>query len=280
MSIKELELQIRVYNFTKYLKANKKVGQYFVFDDISIQFLEKFLPQVMDLVETVNDVLCMKQAAWDKIYQAQMDPARDWLKANQEEELKKYNDVLFMESWNKYAEGTISHWEMESLCFYHGEHELKNVNVNKYNLADFNELKSCDVEYFMKRKGNQIPIYKLYRIIGTCIAKNDAKHSISLLTTSGVVNVKFTKDYYAMFKRQISQIQPDGSKKVVEKSWFKRGTMLMITGFRRDDMFVSKTYANSGTHQLYKITQVLGEDIKLQHERYTSQGVIEEDYEE
>ena len=83
-----------------------------------------------------------------------------------------------------------------------------------------------------------------------------------------------------MFKRQISQVQPDGTKKVVEKSWFKRGTMLMITGFRRDDQFVGKTYQSSGTHQLYKITQVLGDEMKLQHERYTSEGTIEEDYEE
>ena len=48
-----------------------------------------------------------------------------------------------------------------------------------------------------------------------------------------------------MFKKQISQIQADGSKKVIEKSWFKRGNKLMITGFRRDDTFVAKTYANT-----------------------------------
>ena len=277
---KELELQIRVYNFTKYLKAYRKVGQYYTFDDVSIQFLEKFLPQVMDLIETVNDVLCMKQTVWDKIYQSQMDPARDWLKANQEETLKKYNTLLFNEVWQKYAEGTQSHWEMEALCFYHGDHELKDINVYKYDLADFNELKSCEVDYFITRKNNQIPIYKLYRIIGTCIAKNDTRHTISLLTTTGVVDVKFTKDYYAMFKRQISQVQPDGTKKVVEKSWFKRGTILMVTGFRRDDQFVGKTYSSTQTHQLYKITNIIGDEVKLQHERFTSQGTIEEDYEE
>ena len=49
-----------------------------------------------------------------------------------------------------------------------------------------------------KRNGKQIPLYKLYRIAGTVISKNDARHSISLLTTSGVVNVKFTKEYYAL----------------------------------------------------------------------------------
>jgi DNA polymerase-3 subunit alpha len=107
--------------------------------------------------------------------------------------------------------------------------------------------------------------------------KNDARHSVSLLTTTGVVNVKFTGEYYAMFKKQISEIQADGSKKVKEKSWFKRGTKLLITGFRRDNQFVGKTYARTIGHQLYKITDIVGDEIKLQHERYTSSTTTEED---
>ena len=277
---KELELQVRVYNFTKYLKGKKKSGEYFVLDDISIQFLEKFFPNVLNDVETINGAMCIKQTVWEKVYQSQMDAAREWLKIEQNNILKVYNKMLFMEVWDKYAKGTPSAWEMESLCFYHGDHELKNVNANKYNLADFNEMQSNEIDYFINRKGNQIPIYKLYRIAGTVISKNDTRHTVSLLTTTGVVNVKFTKDYYAMFKRQISQIQPDGTKKVVEKSWFKRGTKLLITGYRRDDQFVGKTYTSSQTHQLYKITDVIGEDIKLQHERFSPSGAIEEDYEE
>ena len=274
----ELEMQIRIYNFTKYLKSNCKVGQYFQFNDICMQFLEKFMPETLDLVQTMNGVFCMEQKAWDKIYQSSMDPARDWLKSKQEELLKKYNTMLFQEMWNKYAEGSNSHWEMESVCFYHSPHELKDIDIYKYDLSDFNELESNEVDYFFKRKGINIPIYKLYRIIGTVIAKNDNKHTVILLTTTGVVTVKFTREYYSMFKKQISQIQPDGTKKVVEKSWFKRGTMLMITGFRRDDMFVAKTYAATPTHQLYKITDIVGDEMKLQHERLTSNGDLIDDF--
>ena len=277
---KNLELQIRVYNFTKYLKASCKVKEYYQLNDICMQFLTKFLPNVLDSLENINEVFYIKQTVWDKMYQGLMDPAREWLKNKQEEVLSEYNRLLFKEVWDKYASGTTSHWEMDSLCFYHGEHELANVNTYKYNLADFNELKSNEVDYYYNRRGVQLPVYKLYRIIGTVIAKDDNKHIVTLLTTTGVVSVKFTRDYYSMFKKQISQVQADGTKKVIEKSWFKRGTMLMITGYRRDDQFVAKTYTNSQTHQLYKITMIDGEDIKLQHERMTSQGALEEDYEE
>ena len=169
---------------------------------------------------------------------------------------------------------------MESVCFYHSVHELKEVNTYKYDLSDFNNLQSNEVDYFFKRKGVDIPIYKLYRIIGTVIAKNDNKHTVNLLTTTGVVTVKFTGEYYSMFKKQISQIQADGTKKVLEKSWFKRGTMLMVTGYRRDDMFVGKTYASTPTHQLYKIVEVCGDEMKLQHERVSNNGILEDDYEE
>ena len=211
-----------------------------------------------------------------------MDGAREWIKNHHDEILKSYNQLLFKQTWDKYASGSLSHWEMESLCFYYNDHELKTVNTAKYGISDFNELSpEPEVDYFFKRAGVQIPIYKLHKIIGTVIAKNDNKSTVTLLTTTGVVTVKFSREYYAMFKKQISQVQPDGSKKVVEKGWFTRGTMIMVTGFRREDTFVGKTYKATASHQLYKITDVLGEDIKIQHERYTSEGTIEEDeYEE
>ena len=276
---KELELQIRVFNFNKYLKSINKgfAGDSYRLNNICISFFEKHLTDVLDNIE---EGFVINKKFWDNFYQTMMDPAREWIKANQSEILETYNQVLFKEIWDKYASGTTSSWEMDALCFYHGEHELKDINVYKYNIADFFELESNEVEYYFKKGNAQIPIYKLYRIIGTVISKNDTTHIVTLLTTTGVVNVKFSKEYYAMFKRQISQPQADGTKKVIEKSWFKRGTKLMVTGFRRDDQFVGKTYSSTQTHQLYKITDIIGDEMKLQHERMTAQGTIEEDYEE
>ena len=83
------------------------------------------------------------------------------------------------------------------------------------------------------------------------------------------MTVKFTKEYYAMFGRQLSEKQEDGTKKVVEKGWFTRGTKVMCTGFRRDDQFVTKSYKHTPTHQLYKIENIYKDGtIDLTHERY------------
>ena len=97
-----------------------------------------------------------------------------------------------------------------------------------------------------------------------------------MLTPSGVVTVKFRKEYFAMFDKQISERQPDGTKKVIEKSWFNRGQKIVVQGMRSGDAFVAKKYSSSAGHTLYKITEVFANgEIALQTERY--QGGIEEE---
>jgi DNA polymerase-3 subunit alpha len=79
-----------------------------------------------------------------------------------------------------------------------------------------------------------------------------------------------------MFDKQISERQIDGTKKIKEKSWFNRGNMIVVTGIRSGDDFVSKKYASTGGHQLYKIEEVLSNgELILKDTRY--QGGIEED---
>lgn len=264
---KNMDLYRQIFNFNKYLRTNKKVGSYLVFDEDCTTFYSQYFD--VDKLQVVNGCTCILFKDWEKIYSASMDVAREWLKENQQIILDEYNMKLFQQCWEKYATGNISYWEMSALCFYYHPHELIDINKEKYGIINFYDLSSKPlVDYYFKRNGRQIPIYKIYRIAGTVIGKNDTRASISLLTTEGVVNVKFTKEYYAMFKKQVSEKQDDGTRSVKEKGWFTRGTKLMVQGFRRDDTFVAKTYANTPGHTLYKITNVKGEDIELTHERY------------
>ena len=197
-----------------------------------------------------------------------MDKVRDWLKENKAQILQQLNSILFKQTWEKYADKNISAWEMESLCFYYHDHELANIDFEKYGISDFNNLNDREISGYFKRNGREIPLYKISTIVGTVIAKNDTKATINLLTPTGVVPVKFGKEYYSMFKKRISRLNPETNKKqVVEEGWFKKGTLLMINGYRRDDTFVSKTYKNTNAHQLYKIVNVKGRDIILTHER-------------
>ena len=260
-----LQRSVYIFNFNKALKKQKK-GLYYPLEGEFLSFYSKNFD--IEKLNVINGVPCIHTTVWDKMYQAEMDTVREWLAANQKEVLDEYNTLLFKEKWDKNAAGNISYWEMESLCFYYHEHELSSVDTMKYGIADFNQLpEEPEVDYFIKRKDAEIPIYKLTKIIGTVISKDDSHSSICLLTTTGVVTVKFTKEYYAMYKQQISTKNADGKKTVVEKGWFKRGEKLMITGFRRESQFVAKAYKNTPTHQLYKITAIDNGNIELVHDR-------------
>ncbi len=272
----QLTKQKNLFLFNKFLRASKKYGQYYLLNDVLLENIYKDFGDEESL-NVLNGTVCILQSKWDKIYQKEMDFARDWLKENQEQVLDEYNTLLFNNAWNKCAQGSISAWEMESLCFYYSGHELTNVNTEKYGIVNFSDLSyDSEIDYFIKRNNKKIPIYKLYKIAGTIISKDNTKAQITILTTTGVVTVKFTKEYYAMYNRQISQAQPDGTKKVLEKGWFNRGTKVLVTGFRREDSFVAKTYKATLSHQLYKITSVdrFG-NIQLEHER--AQERIDED---
>ena len=88
--------------------------------------------------------------------------------------------------------------------------------------------------------------------------------------------MKFRKEYFALFDKQISAVGADGARHVVEKSWFNRGSMIVVQGMRSGDDFVSKKYASTGGHQLYKIDAILPDgELSLKDSRY--QGGIEED---
>lgn len=267
----ECAMSKRVYYFNKYLKAELKQGENYKLDTRAIDFLAE--------IGYENNGISISAKEWDKKgYQPYMDIIRDWIAANKEKILNELNTKIFMEDWEKYATGNLSSWEMESLCFYYHEHELKNVNMRKYGLSNFYSMPEEPIVDKTFKKGDKIiPIYKLTKICGTCIAKNKNKGLVYLLTIDGVVTVRFSKEYFSMFDRQISERQSDGKKKVLEKSWFNKGNMIVVQGIRRGDEFVAKKYASSLGHTLYHIDKITnnGTDIILRHDR--AKGEIEED---
>lgn len=253
----EINFQKRVFVFNKALKANCKFEDYYSLkSDNYYKFYTKFFD--VDLLEPLGNKVGIKQKTWKKLYDEAMKPAKEYLKNHQDELLDKLNNSIFDTIWNKYAQGNYSSWEMDSLGMYYHKHELSGVDNKIYEIESFKNLStSPEVETTFKRKGAEIPIYKLHRIAGTVIAKDDMHSSISVLTVdSGVVTVKMNRDYYAMYNRRISKVQKDGTKKVIEQGWFSKGTLVVLQGIRRGDSFFLKNYKRSAYHQLYKITKI------------------------
>ena len=266
----------RIYEFNRYLKAICKNGEGYILDNRALNFIHEI--EADNLLENKNNEWYISAKNWDKkVYQKWMDVFRAWIAENKDEILNTLNSKIFYDDWSKYAKGTISAWEMEALCFYYHEHELAHVDSSRYGFVNFMDLPETPViDKVYKKNGKEIKIFKLNLICGTCIAKNKIKSTVSLLTTTGVVTVKFRKEYFNLFDKQISEKNPDGTKTVKEKSWFNRGSMIIVQGIRSDDNFVTKKYANSEMHQLYKIDEILPDgSLKIRNERY--QGEAEED---
>ena len=266
----------RIYEFNRYLKAICKNGEGYILDNRALNFIHEI--EADSLLENKNNEWYISAKNWDKkVYQKWMDVFRAWIAENKDEILNTLNSKIFYDDWSKYAKGTISAWEMEALCFYYHEHELAHVDSSRYGFVNFMDLPETPViDKVYKKNGKEIKIFKLNLICGTCIAKNKIKSTVSLLTTTGVVTVKFRKEYFNLFDKQISEKNPDGTKTVKEKSWFNRGSMIIVQGIRSDDNFVTKKYANSEMHQLYKIDEILPDgSLKIRNERY--QGEAEDD---
>ena len=243
----------RVYEFNRYLKSEcKKNAIFYQLDNRAIDFLTE-----MGYDELIKSDFSMLAKEWDKKYQTWMDVFRNWIASDKDNILFELNKLIFKADWEKYALGSISAWEMEALCFYYHEHELAHVDKNRYGFADFYSLPEDPVvDRSFTKGGKTINIFKLDKICGTCIAKNKTKSIVTLLTTDGVVNVKFRKEYFSLFDKQISAKGEDGVKHVVQKSWFNRGNMIVVQGIRSGDDFISKKYQSTGGHQLYRIAEI------------------------
>ena len=263
----------RVYEFNRYLKANCKSGDWFLLDVRALNFIEELGYEY--LYKFKESAVLINQKAWDKIYQNWMDIFRKWITANKDTILFNLNSLIFKADWDKYATGNYSAWEMETMCFYYHQHELANIDYQKYGFSNFFKLSENPiVDRVFYKNGKPINIFKLSKICGTCIAKNKTKSTITLLTPEGVVNVKFRKEYFSLFDKQISEIQSDGTKKIMERSWFNRGEMIAVMGIRSGDDFILKKYSSSIGHQLYKIVEVSDDgNLVMTADRYKGENI-------
>ena len=251
----EYKFYEQLFNFHKYLKTTK-VGIEYCLDNYSLAFYEQHF-DTSQLSYLDGNGGRISAVVWDKMYKKSIEGIRKWLTAP--ETLDKLNKMLYDEVYNKYAAGSISKWEMDSIGFYYHTHELNELETKYLGLSDFSTL-SEDPEIdntFITNKGQRIFIYKLHRFAGTVIGKDKLKNIVTLLTPTGVVKVKVYRPQFSKYDRQIAEKDEiTGKKTIVEKSWFTRGNMLIVTGIRRGDFVVPKYYKNTPYQPFELITDV------------------------
>lgn len=270
------------YNFRKYV-CNKqfKYGNHPKFKSKTLYWLDQKALNYFEnhckssMVEGVDywfedDRWIVVDKSLEKLLAPSIETLKDYI--NTPEFLDKFNKARAKQSMIESVDGLdVNRWSFQACAFYSQEHELANVDLAKYSISHFSDLPEEPqfVERsFGKRSWKQ---FELSAICGTVIGRTDSHKLVTILTPdNGVVNVKIPSDgAFAHYKAQLSTINPDGTKTVIEKSWLERGSLLICCGYRRGtDEFVTKKYkASIFPSQLMKITNINGTDIEIQTER-------------
>lgn len=270
-----LHILVRIKNFKAYILQDKflvkhiihdnkkipKAGYHdraFKLDSISQPFFVEHFSQD-SVIGVVGEYFVISEKTFKKEWESKMQPLRDWMA--QKDILELYNEALFNTLYNEKASGSISKWEMDSLSFYHGQHELENIDEKYYNVVNFFEQPEQPIAYdSYKRTINgqevEFPKYNIVRLAGTVLDKNNDRHAVTLLTKYGVVSLKFNKGQYGFYQKRISE---NGA--IVDESWFKRGTKILVCGYRLDDVFRVCKYTDSiYKHSCMKIEEVTEND--------------------
>lgn len=273
----ELSFEEEVNRFRKFVfdkkYLHKTIGSkkwYIVEERIALPYFERHFMNEMeedkDYKYLSNGSVIVSNTSFDKVYKSLISRLLEWLKTH--DAVTTYNYILLNEQWNKYVKTNDTRtWEMETVSYYDKEHELHGVNKASYNISNYFDIPENPIILKEEiKRGRLVKTYQIHTLVGTVIDKNPIRHTVSLLLLDGgVATIKLTKGTFSFYNKQISKVNSDGKKTVVEKSWFGRGTLLMVKGFKNGGQFFAKSYNG---HSILKIIGRREEDLLwLQTER-------------
>lgn len=201
---------IYLYNFNKYIRARD-----FILDERSMKFLLDHFPEIDISTGQLDEKL------WKKTYEKEMVKFKEWLGEHNEELIGQVRERDVEAIWNQYCQGKQNTWEMEVLGFYYKHHELEGIVVEGLTRS----------KYLTEGSYRDLSL-----IAGTVLGKDAYKHTVTILTTDGVIDLKFQNEQFAKYNRTISEVR-DGTKKVLERSWFIKGTLVLVKGFKSGETF-------------------------------------------
>lgn len=204
-----------------------------------------------------NDKTVVVDKSLEKLLSPSFDAVKEYI--NTKEFIESYYKATLKKKFNEmFPNQDQNHWSFESCSYYSQEHELSKVNLQDYNVECFSELPTTPIFIERSFRGRTWNQYELYAIAGTLIDRDDTHNFITILTVDDeVVTCKMPREVYAFYKQQLSVFDENGKKTVTDPSWLARGNLLILSGYRSDDVFICKKYTNSVfQHQVQKINRI------------------------
>lgn len=245
-----------VFKLNKFFRKSCLYGDIIVLTQGSKPYLEEIGFTDISYDEHGDEFINLK--TWEKFYQTIMKDFKAWINANHDELLNKINKMAVDELLQKYAKGDLAYQEMEALSYYNTYHELDAPQYKQWlediKIQNFFDLPEEPVVEWSNEQGAKK--FKLYRVAGTAIGRDKNKHLVGILGREGFFMAKI---YRSTFTKYDKMIRENG---IIDKSWFTKGTKLILQGYRNGDTFIVKSYKDSGP----AISQIIEPGV-LQTER-------------
>src|SRR5699024_5119731 len=127
-----------------------------------VKDMEEFDSIVKDdvIIDVLHDHYEVDEKMFKRYFDKETEQLKEWLKTP--EAVDRVNRYELNQQWVKYALGSYSSWEMESLSYYFHEHELKNIDKDKYAITAYTDLSEEPVVESKRKWGERdVYIYKL-----------------------------------------------------------------------------------------------------------------------
>ena len=272
--------QVYMVNFKTWIDAHQLDSsdkkRYLLTDSDAVAFFKRYYMPCLSIEKDeysfIPAGIAVKKSALEREHKKLTQPLKDYFSspAGVEAYAMHMRALYAAELWESDCAGSQAQWEMEQMCFYRDKHELANVSESAYGVSDFTKLPEVPHKTsYTNAKGERKDAYDTTAIMGTIVNVESNRKSVWLLTTHGVVTVKFYAEAFNRYKNPVSKIDPKTGKKVViDRAWLKRGEKILVYGYRREDTFVARTArVGSYTKLLCRIDGVVGSNLNLTYSR-------------
>ena len=210
-----------------------------LYKDFNIEYKE--LENIIKFNENGEEIVDSND--FEKMYKSKIEKMKEAIELK--ETLNLFNKCSKQKIANKYCYGTKEKWEMDSVGFYSDKSELDYINFNNYyNLKYFNEFSVIPCWYYTEnRYGKKIKKVKTGLIFGIVVDKNKAKNIIVLATQNGTFEVKLSKNLFTYYDKKTDN----------SDSWFKRGNILILNGYRNGNYFRIKKNVDEAMELITKV---------------------------
>lgn len=212
--------------------------------EIEKEFFEAWEPKGIDYLYE-DGKLVIDKKSFDKVFNKFSEDLKEWLKTD--DAINALAKVDMAETWNKEFEGNEAQWYFEELSYYPYQHQLLYTDLtDTFDIVNFKELPENGDKSTGRMK------YEKGIIAGTVIDK-DKRGLVTVVTPDDeVVMVRIGKQRFGKYNKKIME-GTGKNRKLVEDSWFVRGTRLMFSGYRREDTFMANNYGTGFNHCVMKL---------------------------